>query len=83
MKIYVSTGNRTSDPLLSNLTLKPIGYFAGPCKVQNETETKRNETKQIETKRNKSKPNESDWNETNRNETNQNETKQIETKRNK
>ena len=47
--------------------------FSGPCKVRNETETKRNETKQIETKRNKSK----------RNETNRNETKQIETKRNK
>ena len=45
----------------------------GPCKVRNETETKRNETKQIETKRNKSK----------RNETDRNETKQIETKRNK
>ena len=45
----------------------------GPCKVRNETETKRNETKQIETKRNRSK----------RNETDRNETKQIETKRNK
>ena len=45
----------------------------GPCKVRNETETKRNETKQIETKRNISK----------RNETDRNETKQIETKRNK
>ena len=45
----------------------------GPCKVRNETETKRNETKQMETKRNKSK----------RNETDRNETKQIETKRNK
>ena len=45
----------------------------GPCKVRNETETKRYETKQIETKRNKSK----------RNETDRNETKQIETKRNK
>ena len=44
----------------------------GPCKVRNETETKRNETKQIKTKRNKSK-----GNETNRNETKQNETKQI------
>ena len=37
---------------------------AGPCKVRNETETKRNETKQIETKRNKSKRNETDRNET-------------------
>ena len=49
------------------------GSSRGPCKVRNETETKRNETKQIETKRNKSK----------RNETDRNETKQIETKRNK
>ena len=48
-------------------------HIKGPCKVRNETETKRNETKQIETKRNRSK----------RNETNRNETKQIETKRNK
>ena len=49
------------------------GIYMGPCKVRNETETKRNETKQVETKRNKSK----------RNETDRNETKQIETKRNK
>ena len=54
----------------------------GPCKVRNETETKRNEMKQIETKRNKSKRNETDRNETKqietkRNETNRNETKQM------
>ena len=48
-------------------------WILGPCKVRNETETKRNETKHIETKRNKSK----------RNETDRNGTKQIETKRNK
>ena len=36
----------------------------GPCKVRNETETKRNESKQIETKQI-----EIEWNETNRNET--------------
>ena len=56
--------------------------YVGPCKVRNETETKRNETKQIETKRNKSKRNETDRSETKqietkRNETNRNETKQI------
>ena len=51
---------------------------SGPCKVRNETETKRNETKQIETKRNNSKRNETD-----RNETKQIETKRIKTKRNK
>ena len=51
------------------LTFKfDINHKMGPCKVRNETETKRNETK-----RNKSK----------RNETDRNETKQIETKRNK
>ena len=53
----------------------------GPCKVRNETETKRNETKQIETKRNKSKRNRSKRNETNRNETKRNETNRNETKR--
>ena len=58
-----------------SLLMKLTALLLGPCKVRNETETKRNETKrnksktkQIETKRNKSK---------------QNETKQIETKRNK
>ena len=52
---------------------KSVVIITGPCKVRNETETKRNETKRIETKRNRSK----------RNETDRNETKQIETKRNK
>ena len=45
----------------------------GPCKVRNETETKRNETKQIGTKRNKSKRNETDQNETKRNKSKRNE----------
>ena len=56
--------------------------FGGPCKVRNETETKRNETKQIETKRNKSKRNETDRNETKRNKSKRNETKRNETNRN-
>ena len=47
-----------------------------PCKVRNETETKRNETKQIETKQI-----ETNWNRSKRNETDLNETKQNETKR--
>ena len=55
---------------------------AGPCKVRNETETKRNETDRNETKQIEMKRNRSKRNETNRNETKQNETKQIETKRN-
>ena len=54
----------------------------GPCKVRNETETKRNETKQIETKRNKSKRNETDRNETKQIETKRNETKRNKSKRN-
>ena len=54
--------------------------FMGPCKVRNETETKRNETKQIETNRNKSKRYRSKRNETNRNETKQNETSRNERK---
>ena len=53
----------------------------GPCKVRNETETKRNETKQIETKRNKTE-NETDRNETKQIETKRNETKRNETNRN-
>ena len=67
------------NPFLWHMLYKHFSSFAifnkmtGPCKVRNETETKRNETKQIETKRNQSK----------RNETDRNETKQIETKRNK
>ena len=56
---------------------------AGPCKVRNETETKRNETKQIETKRNKSKRNETDRNETKQIETKRNKTKRNKSKRNK
>ena len=54
----------------------------GPCKVRNETETKRNETKQIETKRNKSKRNETDRNETTQIETKRNKTKRNKSKRN-
>ena len=65
-------GGAKNDRLLSFYFVK-WDCNTGPCKVRNETETKRNETKQIETKRNKSK----------RNETDRNETKQIETKRNK
>ena len=54
--------------------IKHYMKIEGPCKVRNETETKRNETKQIETKRNKSKRNETNQNETKRNKTNRNET---------
>ena len=54
---------------ISFIFLQIKSSLMGPCKVRNETETKRNETdrnetKQIETKRNKKR------NETNRNETN-------------
>ena len=59
-----------------------LDFFWGPCKVRNETETKRNETKQIETKRNKSKRNETDRNETKQIETKRNKSKRNETKRN-
>ena len=54
--------------------------ISGPCKVRNETETKRNETKQIETKRNKSKRNETVRNETKRNKSKRNETNRNEMK---
>ena len=49
----------------------------GPCKVRNETETKRNETKQIETKRNETKQIETKRNISKRNETKRNKTKQM------
>ena len=64
--------------VMFNILLK----YKGPCKVRNETETKRNETKQIETKRNKSKRNETDRNETKQIETKRNKSKRNETKRN-
>ena len=79
----VSTG---IEPNLSQVTQKshvflvfPVCFVRqvvkkGPCKVRNETETKRNETKhienetkQIETIRNRSKRNETNRNETKRN----------------
>ena len=69
--------------LVSKSSRQSAVSIKGPCKVRNETETKRNETKQIETKQIETKRNRSKRNETNRNETKQNETKQIETKRNK
>ena len=69
---------KNSTQIVWNQVVFLVGKEKGPCRVRNETETKRNETKQIDTKQIETKRIKSK-----RSETDRNETKQIKTKRNK